>query len=411
MLAAKAARAFSENTELLSLFRDVSGFQSIAVAVSGGSDSMGLLHLGKRFGSLTGVQVVALTVDHGLRFGSAAEATWVAGASRAADVPHHILRWMGEKPKTGIQAKARQARYDLMTEWCRDNGVSALLTGHTLNDQAETYAMRAARTESPRSLASILPVMNWGGVTVSRPLLGVSRFELRHYLASNSQTWIDDPSNDDPAFERVRVRRALSEDEAHELASRAAAARLNSDEQSALAEDWLRQYVKTHQEGFFTVDRGSFRNALPSVQDRVLQRILRAAGGQTFETLLEERMRLARWLSADAVPPAGRRTLGGALIARRHEVFLVGRETGRIFGEALLVPEAEDVIWDQRFRVFAPKGALIMPLAAFPGLVPRLRDIPAFVQSALPCVKLEHGKQVLPQVGQEGLIKAVFLGL
>ncbi|NJO35566.1 MAG: tRNA lysidine(34) synthetase TilS [Rhodospirillales bacterium] len=124
-------------------------------------------------------------------------------------VAHVTLIWKGGKPRTGIQAAAREARYGLMTEWCRANGATRLLTAHTQDDQAETVLMRLARTSSIESLAGIARHGAWEGVAVFRPLLGVAKSELRQFLAGLGQSWIDDPSNEDERFERVRVRKLM----------------------------------------------------------------------------------------------------------------------------------------------------------------------------------------------------------
>src|SRR5690606_12644273 len=106
-------------------------------------------------------------------------------------------------------ARARQARYDLMNDWCRANGATVLMTAHTLDDQAETVLMRLARTSSLDSLAGIPKLGQWQGLKVFRPLLGERRETLRQYLRALGQEWIEDPSNDDPRFERVRIRKIM----------------------------------------------------------------------------------------------------------------------------------------------------------------------------------------------------------
>ena len=193
------------------LFAALRGEQHIALAVSGGSDSMALLQLAAQWAK-DSVKISVLTVDHGLRPEAAAEANKVAAWCDSLVLDHHTLRWEGMKPKTGLQAKARTARYDLMGNWCKANGVKFLLTGHTLDDQAETVLMRQARTDTAESLAGIWETADWAGVKLFRPLLGQSRSDLRAYLKSLGQPWIDDPSNLDTRFERVRVRRSLADE-------------------------------------------------------------------------------------------------------------------------------------------------------------------------------------------------------
>ncbi len=177
----------------------------LAVAVSGGADSMALLCLAARWGKRP---LTALTVDHGLRAESAEEARRVKGWAEAQGVPHVTLAWRGEKPKANLQAAARAARYGLLAQWCRDARVEGLLLAHTLDDQAETVLLRLARGSGVNGLAAMAPATRLRGVTLLRPLLGISRARIVATLEALRQPWIEDPSNEDTRFARVRLRKA-----------------------------------------------------------------------------------------------------------------------------------------------------------------------------------------------------------
>lgn len=178
----------------------------LLVAFSGGGDSTGLLAaLAAARDRRPGLVLHAATVDHGLRAGSAEEATAAARASHGFGVPHSVLRWVGDKPASGIQAAARLARYHLLAEEALRLNAEMIVTGHTRDDQAETIAMRRARNPASgegMDEAVLVERKAW----VVRPLLHVSRQTIRDYLGRNRLAWVDDPSNDNPAFERVRVR-------------------------------------------------------------------------------------------------------------------------------------------------------------------------------------------------------------
>ena len=189
------------------LFQRIPGGERLALAVSGGSDSMALLRLVAAWRNERYVTV--LTVDHGLRPDSAKEALQVSAWCMGLGLPHVTLAWQGPKPATGLQVKARAVRYDLMTDWCRAHGVAWLLTAHTMDDQAETVLMRLVRTTSFDSLSGIPEMGEWKGIGLFRPLLGERREGLRAFLNHLGQPWIDDPSNADERFERVRIRKAL----------------------------------------------------------------------------------------------------------------------------------------------------------------------------------------------------------
>ncbi len=179
----------------------------LAVAVSGGRDSMALLNLAV---AKKGVcHVVALTVDHGLRPESSHEAHWVGAYCSALGVEHHTLLWRECKPKTGIQSAARDARYRLLSHFCHQKGIIHLLVGHHAQDNIETIIMRQARTHkggASLGLAGLSASIIKEGVRVLRPLLTFTRDEITQYCKSSHIPWLEDVSNQNAAYERVRVR-------------------------------------------------------------------------------------------------------------------------------------------------------------------------------------------------------------
>lgn len=182
----------------------------LAVAVSGGADSLALVLLAAEAfpGRVTGV-----TVDHGLRPEAAAEAVQVQGWLGRHGIPHATVRWEGEKPSGNLQATARLARYRLLAAWCRANGVPVLLSAHHQDDVAETLLQRLSRGSGLAGLAAMpaLRRLDDGvdGVWLARPLLDVPRARLRATLAARGQAWVEDPSNGDDRFDRARARRWL----------------------------------------------------------------------------------------------------------------------------------------------------------------------------------------------------------
>ena len=185
--------------------------EPLALAVSGGPDSMAMLALA--VAALPG-QVTVATFDHGLRDGSAAEAAMVADWCRANAVPHRTLHPAEPLPRTNVQATARRARYAALLDWAAGAGASVLATAHHADDQAETFLMRANRGSGLAGLAGVRPrrtetLADGRQIMVLRPLLGWRRAELRAVAEGAGLPFVDDPSNGDPRYDRARMRDLL----------------------------------------------------------------------------------------------------------------------------------------------------------------------------------------------------------
>jgi tRNA(Ile)-lysidine synthase len=191
------------------LLAPLSGFKTVGIALSGGGDSTALLWLAAHSGFAT--RFTALIVDHGLRPGSDAEAAQAAAVAQALGIAAHIVKWTDDKPATGIQAAAREARYRLMAAVAQAAGIEALATAHNLDDVAETFLMRLARGSGLDGLASIPAQTVIHGLPVFRPLLDVPHADLVALLAREGIGWIEDPSNQSPHFERARLRAVMGD--------------------------------------------------------------------------------------------------------------------------------------------------------------------------------------------------------
>lgn len=372
---------------------------------------MALLRLAHRWsmGREKPPRLSVLTVDHALRAGSAAEAEQVKAWCRALGLDHHTLTWNGPRPASGIQAMAREARYHLMSRWCLAQGVPALFTAHTLDDQAETVLMRMQRTASIDSLAGIPAMGEWGGVLVVRPLLGLRRDDLRARLNALGQDWIDDPSNADLRFERVRLRHVLADAAgagcpAEELAGLAADCAAAAAALQRRTDQWISGHVTVAPEGSAAMRVAAFRALPDSLRQRVLGRLVRRIGGGPVEPAETAR------LEAVLLGGGRRRTLGGAMVWLRGDCIVLCREAARISPAPLEVWDSGRVIWDRRFAVHAPPGSLVVPGLHASGLE-RRDGLPKVVRDAMPAVRLPDGRDVLASCGGEGPVRAVFLNL
>lgn len=353
-----AGAALFDREQLTQRFLPFQECSHVAVAVSGGSDSVALMHMLSDWMAHernSGRRLTVLTVDHQLRPGSMGECEMVARWAVEIGAPHVRLEWQGDKPATGVQEAAREARYGLMTDWCIAHEAAALFVAHTLDDQAETLVMRLARGSGVDGLAGMAPVSVRDGVTLARPLLDVARAALRYSLAARGGRWIDDPSNDDRQFERVRVRQMLPKlaelgltmESLAQTARRAQRARIALDAATARA---MQRYVEVDPAGHCRVGREAFVAENEEIRMRLLSRCLRAVGGNRHPVADASVARLAGALCAQ---PDRSRTLGGCRIVGSATTFLVARETGRRAGDAAAVEAGRPSVWDGRFKVVA----------------------------------------------------------
>jgi tRNA(Ile)-lysidine synthase len=402
--AAEAARPISLD-ESKALFESLTFHAHVALAVSGGSDSTALMWLAARWAEALedSPKISVLTVDHGLRTEAKAECRQVAAWAEVLGLTSHILTSTAERPASGLQAKARALRYGLMRDWCQAKGATLLVTAHTLEDQAETFLMRLARGSGIRGLAAMRPD-EAGALLLERPLLGTSRAALRATLTAASHPWIEDPSNADDRFERVRLRKALvglSELGLTPDAIARSAARLERAliPLEGLTRDFIAQHVEVRPEGFAMVDLMAMRKLDDEVAISMLERLLTRMGGGEPPRLMAVEA-LQRWLGQSEAKP---RTLAGCRIAQRKRHLLVGREAGRISREPVAIGAGQSVLWDNRFRVSI--GRTERPCAIVPVRELKLaRDphIPAFVQESLPAILSQGEIAAVPSLGFVG---------
>ena len=387
------------------LFETLTFHAHAALAVSGGSDSTALMWLASRWARAVArpPKISVLTVDHGLRPEAALECVRVMGWAVELGLAAHILTWRGERPSSGLQANARDMRYGLMRDWCLANEATLLVTAHTLEDQAETLLMRLARGSGIRGLSGMRPEEG-GPVRLERPLLETSRAQLRATLTAAGQSWIEDPSNADERFERVRLRKAeplLTELGLTPIALARSAARLGRalEPIEELGRSFLAQHVEVRPEGFAIVDLAHLRKLDDEIAIQVLERLLERLGGGAAPRLMAVEA-LHHWLRRGEVQA---RTLSGCRIAQRERQLLIGREAGRISRAPVAIQPGESVLWDNRFRISVAGTGMPCEIVPARGLkLVRNRDIPAFVQESLPVLLAENEIAAIPALGNLG---------
>jgi tRNA(Ile)-lysidine synthase len=418
-------------------------YQRAVLAVTGGSDSMALMLLAARWVATgkapEGLAIDVATVDHGLRAGSAREATWVAERAKALGFSHTTLVWGGNKPGSALQARAREARYALLVAHARGASPAAVVTAHTADDQAETLLMRLGRGSGLDGLAGMAPsrpLLPDGSVQLVRPLLGLSKGFLAATLKETGGTWLDDPSNERLDFERVRLRAAhdhlsalgLSNDKLALSAVRLTRAR---DALERLTDARLAALVDAHDGAFASIGRAGWEAEAEDVRVRMLARLLGTFGGQAKPAQLSQ---IEALVSALARGRPIALTLGGCIVSQGRTTLRLYREPGHAAMPELRLMPGEEAVWDWRFRIGydgaadkgsaadtpAPEPVVVRPLglAAYAtlrgGLAPKDRP-PARAAAGLPAVWSGERLLAVPSLHgakpSDGRFHAVFLGL
>ncbi len=314
----------------------------IGIAVSGGSDSIAMLCMAAEWAQTANRDVIALTVDHGLRAEAADEARWVAGQAQRLGITHQTLTW--DKP-IGRQAAARRARHVLLAQAILAAGGECILLGHTFDDQIETVLMRQRQQSTWYGLAGMQrcatsPVWPEGqGVFVGRPLLAARREDLRTWLKARNQAWIDDPSNEKEEYERVRVRSELSKDAA--LFAEISAIQAKASQERVVEDRALGHFIQNH---VVIENSGRITVQLDELTDerkmRVLSILLQIVSGKELPPRLNKLNSLVEALGAG--PTFAGATLHGVIVKQIKGTTLLQPERhplqyGSILGRLLMM--------------------------------------------------------------------------
>lgn len=339
----------------------------LAVALSGGGDSLALALLAADWAKARGRRLLILTVDHRLNPQSADWTRACAAHAARLGADFQALAWDGDKPARGLPAAARAARHRLLAGAARKAGARVILMAHTASDIAEAAAMRVAgsTTPSPREWAPS-PVWPEGrGVFLLRPMLHLARGEIRAWLAARGQTWIEDPANADLRFARARAR--------------AAGADLALPEP---AREPPPMDMEVDAAGVVSLPR-------MALTPRALAVACLCAAGAERPPRAERLARIVA-MAATGAPFVG--TLAGARIEARADRLSIMREPGELVRRPpapLILAAGEAGVWDGRFEIAADRPARILPLAGLAARLPpldaaALREVPAKARAALP---------------------------
>ncbi|MEP5638180.1 MAG: tRNA lysidine(34) synthetase TilS [Roseibium sp.] len=340
--------------EIDQLFAPLKSFSRLALAVSGGADSICLLLLFNDWHSRSGWigKCEVLTVDHGLRPESAQEAAFVQELSTRFGYTSEKLTWSGEKPSTGVQETARQVRYRLFAKQMSVSNSEILVLAHHKNDQAETFLDRLTRGSGVFGLSAMSADERNGpeGLRLMRPLLDVPKARLKDTLKAREQNWCDDPSNEDHKYKRSRLRNiaGLLEDEGLSQDRIATTVRQMRRMRTALEfvlVETFKRLVEEHPAGPARLAVNSFQTLPEEIRLRLLiMAIERVTGGAVSPRLKKLETLDQIILSAQKV----RQTFGGAVLERDDSLLWIWKEAGRCSPKTLVDVSGKGT-WDNRF--------------------------------------------------------------
>ncbi|MBV9656046.1 MAG: tRNA lysidine(34) synthetase TilS [Acetobacteraceae bacterium] len=365
----------------------------LAVAVSGGADSLALALLARKWSAARGGAITALIVDHQLRPQSAYEATWTAHLLQNQSFPTRVLSVGSLPPGPALAARARAARYRALSVACAEAGILHLLTGHHAADQAETVLIRSLGRSGQTGLAAMPAVTETDAVRLLRPLLTVAPARLRATLSAAGLPWAEDPSNADRRALRSRLRAERRDPGGWGPATRALCAAARADGEARVARGQalaraLAEGASLRPEGFALLPH----RTMPA---DALAALIRTVGGRAFGPGLRPVGSLAAdlrpaTLAGTRLLPAGR--LGPGLLLVR-EVRAVQPPVDAVSG----------AVWDGRFRLHQGEG--LPPHATLGALgqaARRFREpthLPASVLQTLPALRSDDTLLAVPHLG------------
>jgi tRNA(Ile)-lysidine synthase len=342
--------------DLNRLFAPVAAEPALALAVSGGADSLALLLLAHRWAQALGqaprLQVYSL--DHGLRAEAAEEVAMVLRVAAELGIAARALHWTGPKPQAGLQEAARTARYSLIGQAMAAEGIGVLLTAHHQQDQAETVLMRMAHGSGIEGLRGMAAWSEVEGVRLFRPLLDVHPAGLRRLVLDAELIPAQDPSNADPHYERVRWRQAMPmlADLGLDAAALALFAERMAEADAAIgqmADGCFSELVRLDGFGSASIGLAAFMGLSPAISTRLLSRVLNIVGGRQKPRALGQVEKLRQSISEQSLPKAT--TVLGCVVRLKDDDIAIAREPGRVAPpDAILRPHSE-LVWDERFLI------------------------------------------------------------
>jgi tRNA(Ile)-lysidine synthase len=385
----------------------------IAVAVSGGKDSLALTLLLKEWADKNGGHLIALTIDHQLRLESTEEAHQVQAWLNRREIEHHILTWEGPKPSSHVQEEARNARYALLEKWCRDQGILHLFIAHHAGDQVETFFLRLEGGSGLDGLCGMAPIVETPYVRILRPLLKIPPMRLQAFLKREQQEWIEDPSNMRGCYRRNQIRHTL----ASELNGKIGTMILATTEKLARS----RLALETHTarrlahcsqiflSGHVIVFLEELRQEPEEFQLRLLSHLLMVVSGHTYPP--RSRYLETLYVALNSAAPFKARTCWGCVLRPHKGNVLIAREYSAI-EEALPILKKDNFYWDQRFWITRRSQEKLRKVEENPLIIAKLgqegwKHIAKFINAKYDSSVISHVFPTLPALWLDAALIAV----
>jgi len=378
----------------LTLRLDARSDRPIAVAFSGGGDSLALLIAARSWARRIGRPLISLTVDHGLSSESGAWTSWCARRVRDLEVEHRRLIWSGSKPATGIPAAARTARHRLLADAAREAGASVILMGHTADDRLEARLMRAegSSVSEPRAWSPSPAWPHGRDIFLIRPLIGVRRETIRRGLRERGETWLEDPSNTSEASLRALVRMRI-----------AGTGDPGPPDEPCCSQS-LHRAATVGWAGDIALPLQALRSAPDAARTRFLRAALSCAAGGAASPRGAQIDRL--WDRVSETRPTTA-TLAGARIERNGDTVRMMRDDGSI-REVAPASGKSPVIFDGRFEIAGiPDGHVLTAMRGYMSRLDsaehaRVRTAPPAARRSLPVWVDPRGASRCPLIEKPG---------
>lgn len=355
--------------------------KQVAIAVSGGADSMCLTFLLAAFCKKNNIKLVALTVNHNIREDSLAEAQWVHSFLEERGINHIILDNKTPIGHTSIEEDARQIRYQLLTDYCNKKNINHLFIAHQQEDQAETFLSRLARGSGIDGLSAIKNVSKRNGIFLVRPFLNISKKDMVNWLKKNSITWVNDPMNNNPVYERVKWRQFLPKLEENGISTKGISLsthRLNRALQALqwITDDALLKCVSYFNEGYALIEKEKFIKYPEEIRIRILTEVLKNIG-QTDKIISLELLERAIFSFPQKM------TLANCVIVPHKRGIFIAKEYSKLEKRKKIKAHTKTK-WD-RFEITIPFNGYVQAKAP----LKHKKNIPYLVQQSFPFFEME----------------------